>query len=195
MDQTLETPPKPLPTVDAENKTHHDQNTPPPPICNSGKNCTPDRLKVPKAFKFPERFVHYYSTSSEINVVPQCPCLSSSTSLILKCRDVLAVNEMVKTIYNLMFADILAQLIKWCHLLQEEFLLEPERAPSSCPLLLTALANKVQKYPLNLRYNFFWIIKNKIKHCAIIHFLFSFSSITRDFLLINKNNVWTLRLN
>ncbi|KAL0332151.1 UNVERIFIED_CONTAM: hypothetical protein Scaly_2116600 [Sesamum calycinum] len=63
MDKTLQTPPELLvPT------TTDDQNTPPPssqdnihkpqtpPICNSGKNGTPDRLKVPKAFKYRERY-------------------------------------------------------------------------------------------------------------------------------------------
>ncbi|KAL7141093.1 hypothetical protein ABFS83_08G030800 [Erythranthe nasuta] len=57
MDQkTLQTPPR-IPTVETENKINiPDQNTPPPPTCNPGKNVTPDRLKVPKAFKFPERY-------------------------------------------------------------------------------------------------------------------------------------------
>ncbi|PIN14542.1 hypothetical protein CDL12_12838 [Handroanthus impetiginosus] len=68
MDTTnLETPPSKTPTFDAENKTPNQLNTPPPqnqtktektqsPICNSGKNGTPDRLKVPKAFKYQERY-------------------------------------------------------------------------------------------------------------------------------------------
>ncbi|KAK6129162.1 hypothetical protein DH2020_037094 [Rehmannia glutinosa] len=48
MDKTLQTPPQ-IPTVDAENNTQNTQ----PLTCNSG---TPDRLKVPKAFKYPERY-------------------------------------------------------------------------------------------------------------------------------------------
>ncbi|KAI3452214.1 hypothetical protein Pfo_008879 [Paulownia fortunei] len=54
MDKILQTPPK-VPTVDAENNTP-DQNTPRPTSCNSGKNGTPDRLKVPKALKYPESY-------------------------------------------------------------------------------------------------------------------------------------------
>ncbi|KAK4417593.1 hypothetical protein Salat_2172000 [Sesamum alatum] len=69
MDQTLKTPPGLVPTAaDAETNATVDQNTPPPPnqdnihkpqtppICNTGKNGTPDRLKLPKAFKYPERY-------------------------------------------------------------------------------------------------------------------------------------------
>ncbi|XP_057769710.1 uncharacterized protein LOC130989678 [Salvia miltiorrhiza] len=42
----LQTPPKPT-TCDAENS---------PPACNSGKHGTPDRLNVPKPFKYSERY-------------------------------------------------------------------------------------------------------------------------------------------
>lgn len=61
MEQTLETPPR-TPIIQAENSIP-DQNSPPQnqksqtsPICNSGKTGTPDRLKVPKAFKYPEKY-------------------------------------------------------------------------------------------------------------------------------------------
>ncbi|KAG8384614.1 hypothetical protein BUALT_Bualt04G0136200 [Buddleja alternifolia] len=65
MEQTLQTPPK-TSIILAEN-TKSDQNTPPPPnqannqksqspISISGKTGTPDRLKLPKALKYPERY-------------------------------------------------------------------------------------------------------------------------------------------
>ncbi|CAA2990146.1 Hypothetical predicted protein [Olea europaea subsp. europaea] len=61
MEKILESPPKTL-TIQTENSIP-DQNTPPPnqksqtpPICNSGKAGTPDRLKVPKAFKYQEKY-------------------------------------------------------------------------------------------------------------------------------------------
>ncbi|KAK6129140.1 hypothetical protein DH2020_037118 [Rehmannia glutinosa] len=51
MDKTLQIPTK-IPYVDAENNAQNTQ----PLTCNSGKIGTPDRLKVPKAFKYPERY-------------------------------------------------------------------------------------------------------------------------------------------
>ncbi|KAL2499871.1 hydroxyproline-rich glycoprotein family protein [Abeliophyllum distichum] len=60
MEKILETSPK-TPTIQTENSIR-DQNTPPPNqksqtrICNSGKTGTPDRLNVPKAFKYPEKY-------------------------------------------------------------------------------------------------------------------------------------------
>ncbi|XP_042024009.1 proline-rich receptor-like protein kinase PERK12 [Salvia splendens] len=53
----LQTPPKPT-TSDADNSPPNEPNSPPPPppACNSGKNSTPDRLKVPKPFKYAERY-------------------------------------------------------------------------------------------------------------------------------------------
>ncbi|KAI3462882.1 hypothetical protein Pfo_019545, partial [Paulownia fortunei] len=64
--QSTSNPPPKIPSIHEENN-NPDQNTPPPPnqaniqkshnpICNSGKTGTPDRLKVPKAFKYPERY-------------------------------------------------------------------------------------------------------------------------------------------
>ncbi|XP_075515647.1 uncharacterized protein LOC142550304 [Primulina tabacum] len=62
MEKIPQTPPK----SPAGDRTY-DQNTPPPPnktgspksrspICSGRKTGTPDRLKVPKAFKYPERY-------------------------------------------------------------------------------------------------------------------------------------------
>ncbi|KAL3844600.1 hypothetical protein ACJIZ3_002003 [Penstemon smallii] len=66
MEKILTTPPK-IFNMHTQSNTPN-QNTPPNPldidnnqksqnpICNSGKTGTPDRLKVPKAFKYPERY-------------------------------------------------------------------------------------------------------------------------------------------
>ncbi|KAH6774590.1 hydroxyproline-rich glycoprotein family protein [Perilla frutescens var. hirtella] len=54
MDRILQTLPNSV-----ENSPPNLQNTPPPPpppACNPGRNGTPDRLKVPKPFKHPERY-------------------------------------------------------------------------------------------------------------------------------------------
>ncbi|KAL1538787.1 hypothetical protein AAHA92_27490 [Salvia divinorum] len=42
---------------DSENSPPNEpRSPPPPPACNPGKNSTPDRLKVPKPFKYAERY-------------------------------------------------------------------------------------------------------------------------------------------
>ncbi|XP_073128896.1 uncharacterized protein [Henckelia pumila] len=63
MEKVPQTPPK----SPAKDTIASDQNTPPPlnqttspkspsPICSGRKTGTPERLKVPKAFKYPERY-------------------------------------------------------------------------------------------------------------------------------------------
>lgn len=54
MDKMLQTLPQSA-TADAENSPPN-QPSSPPPASNSGINGTPDRLKVPKPFKYPERY-------------------------------------------------------------------------------------------------------------------------------------------